>query len=79
MAGLSFTEYLKQRRVTDTPAGDFVRDAKADPRMPDAKSWDQLELYLITRGAIPEAIAAAKTVWKGYISQMRRDTSAKRT
>jgi YozE SAM-like fold len=78
MASLSFTEYLKSRRVTDTPAGDFIIDAKSDPTMPDATSWKQLEFYLTTKGAIPDAVTAAKIVWKGYLAQVRRDSSAKR-
>jgi hypothetical protein len=66
MTNLTFAEYLKNRRITDTPAGDFVKDARDDHRMAEMKSWDQLETYLITQSAIPEAVAAAKAVWKSY-------------
>jgi hypothetical protein len=72
MSKLTFTEYVKSRRVTDNAAGDFVRDAKADGRMPNAQSWDQLHTYLVTQGAILDAIAAAKVVWRGYQAKLRR-------
>jgi hypothetical protein len=32
---LSFRVYIQTRRVTSTPVGDFVRDAKEDARLPD--------------------------------------------
>jgi len=69
--GLSFKEYVSKRRLTDTPAGDFVRDARADRALPDAESWEQLHTYLITKGAIPEAIAAARVVWRSYRATAR--------
>jgi hypothetical protein len=72
MAKLTFTEYVKARRVTNTPAGDFVADAKADRGMPDVKSWEQLHTYLVMKSAIPEAIAAGKAVWRGYQAKLRR-------
>lgn len=69
MSALTFRQYLKDRKVTDTAAGDFVADAKADRTMPDAKSWSELESYLVRRSAIPDAIAAAKVVWRGYLAK----------
>ncbi|WP_315722746.1 MULTISPECIES: hypothetical protein [unclassified Bradyrhizobium] len=62
----TFWEYVKNREVTDDAAGDFVGDAKNDHRMADMRTWDQLETYLITQSAIPEAISAAKVVWREY-------------
>jgi hypothetical protein len=72
MTKITFLEYVKARRVTDNPAGDFVADARTDRRMPDAKSWDHLHTYLVTRGAIPDAIKAAKVVWRGYQAKLSR-------
>jgi len=40
---ISFKEYLQQRRRTDTPQGDFVEDARRDGKLPDVRTWDQLE------------------------------------
>ena len=37
---MSFRDYIAERRITDTPAGDFVADAKRDPGLPDAETWD---------------------------------------
>ena len=33
---MSFRDYIATRRVTDTPAGDFVRDARKDRHLPDS-------------------------------------------
>jgi hypothetical protein len=59
-------------RIVRFTAGDFVADAKTARGMPDAKSWDQLHTYLVAQGAIPEAIAAGKLVWRGYQAKLRR-------
>ena len=67
MPKLSFTNYLKKRRITETPAGDFVADAKMDQKMPDVTSWDQLDTYLLARGMRDDdRREAARTVWRGY-------------
>jgi len=63
---VSFKDYIKGRRRTDTPQGDFVDDARDDRNLPDAKSWSELENYLLNRRAIPDAIAAARLVWRQY-------------
>lgn len=68
---LSFRDYIKRRRITDTPMGDFVADFKSDRAASDVESWDQLEFYLMNRGACDEAIVAAKKVWRGYLSFRR--------
>ena len=31
---MSFRDYIATRRVTDTPAGDFVREARKDRHLP---------------------------------------------
>jgi hypothetical protein len=72
MPKLTFLEYVKARQIADNAAGDFVAEARADRRIPDAKSWDHLHTYLVTRGAIPDAIKAAKVVWRGYQAKLRR-------
>ena len=63
---MTFKDYLNKRRVTSTPNGDFVVDAKRDPMFPDVQSWSQLETYLISRAASVDVVDAAKQVWKGY-------------
>lgn len=72
MADLTFRQYVKERasrkeRVTgDHAAGGFAAGARADRKMPDVKTWGQLELYLVTKGATPATVVAAKKVWKEY-------------
>jgi hypothetical protein len=80
-APLTFRSYIRARaRRVRRPslAGDFVRDARAvlevrpaDPdghlALPDAKRWSDLAVYLYLAGACPEAVTAARTVWRGYV------------
>lgn len=71
---MTFKEYLMTRRITDTPNGDFVGDAKRDRQFPDARSWDQVESYLVNRGAPYAAIEAGKSVWKAYLRNRSAET-----
>jgi len=71
-AGLTFVEYVRQRRITNSPAGDFTRDAQNDSEFPDVKSWDELSGYLYICGASREAHAAARFVWHRYSAYRRR-------
>jgi hypothetical protein len=68
---VSFRDYIKKRRVTDMPAGDFTADAKVDRDLPNVTSWDELEGYLYDRGACDNAIKAARSVWRGYQAAVR--------
>jgi hypothetical protein len=60
---MSFRDYIRTRRVTDTPAGDFTADAKADANLPAARTGPELKSYLEARGAISDAVKAAHVVW----------------
>lgn len=68
---MSFIRYIQERRITDTPSGDFTKDARADSRMPDVKSWPELRRYLERSGAIPAAIEAGHRVWNAYRAKVR--------
>ena len=61
---MSFRDYIAKRRITDTPAGDFVADAKRDPGLPDAETWDELEAHLLAGNAASEAVEAGRGVWR---------------
>jgi len=70
-----FKTYLRHRRVTDTPAGDFVRDAREDPTFPDVSSRDELLAYVDHRApsnARRDVLAAARVVWRQYEGWKRR-------
>ena len=68
---MSFKTYIAQRRITDTPAGDFVADARSDRRLPDAQTWQELETYLHSRLKGYMVIAAARTVWTSFTAWKR--------
>lgn len=64
---MSFKAYVLGRRITDTPAGDFVSDVRRDPHFPDPQTWSELERYLRLRSVCDDAVlAAAKSVWNAY-------------
>jgi hypothetical protein len=69
---MSFKSYVATRRITDTPSGDFVADARRDHQLPDATTWEDLRAYLFHNGACREAIAAARVVWADYVAKLRR-------
>lgn len=70
--GRSFLRYIRSRRRTHSPMGDFVDDAKSDLDIPDAKTWPELEAYLIGEGACREAIQAGRKWWQRYRRYNRR-------
>lgn len=64
---LTFRHYLDRARPLDPPARDFIEDARADRRFPSSVTcWLTLANYLRSRRACPEAIRAAKRVWRNY-------------
>ena len=63
---MGFKSFLKSRASTADPSGDFVADALADAQLPRIDSWEKLHRHLMERGAVPEAIDAAKEVWEEY-------------
>jgi hypothetical protein len=65
-----FREWLRARRVTDTPRGDFVGDARRDPQFPDIASAEQLDLYLALRGAGREVRQIGRRLWRQYAREL---------
>lgn len=71
---MTFKEYLRTRRVTDTPQGDFTSDARSDKRMPDVVSWQDLRAYLhrtVGDDMIEKVLDAARPVWAAYRAKVR--------
>ncbi|QPQ55096.1 hypothetical protein IC614_00245 [Allosphingosinicella flava] len=69
---MSFRDYISNRQARGNPQGDFVRDAKLDPNLPDVESWAQLRAYLERNRACDGAIDAARSVWGSYVAKTRR-------
>lgn len=63
---MTFHDYLATRRITDTPQGDFVKDARRDPEMAQINSWPELCEHLEGCWADRDVIRAARLVWRGY-------------
>lgn len=65
---LSFRDYVLTHSPEDSPAGDFIMDAKhPTAKLPDAKTWRDVETWLEGQGASRAAIDCARIVWKRYL------------
>lgn len=71
----SFRKFILTCRAPDSPMGDFVKDARADRNLPDAKTWKELQTYLVKRHAAPAATKAAKSVWIIYNSADKKSVA----
>lgn len=70
---MTFKQWIKTRRTTDNPRGDFIADAKVDRKMPENfEAWEDLERYLHRIGAWSEAIKSGHMVWREYAKTWRR-------
>ncbi|NDV53929.1 helix-turn-helix transcriptional regulator [Yangia sp. PrR003] len=70
-SGQTFAEYLAIAEVTDDPAGDFISDARTDPRMEAISEWSELRSHLWRKGG-DHAVDAARTVWNSYAAKHGR-------
>jgi hypothetical protein len=71
-----FGEYILARKITETPAGDFIRDARDDPHFPrGVRTWGELRSYLESERACDDAIRAAYAVWRAFRQRQRRDAA----
>lgn len=64
--GRSFDEFIRERKITDDPIGDFVGDARRDAKMPSVKRWSELRQYLESRHVSDDVVTAARRTWHEY-------------
>ena len=50
----------------DNPTGDLMRDLLDDSAFPTVKTYRELKMHLLARGACPEAQAQAEILWGQY-------------
>lgn len=67
----TFKAYLRKRKITDSPQGDFTKDALADPSFPDSVRWSDVLGFLVAKQAIPEAVVAGRSVFQQYLRGSR--------
>lgn len=72
---MTFNQYLATRRVTNTPQGDFTKDA-LDRQLPDVQTWHELKAHLCGITSDGRVIEAAHQVWTSYRAKLRRDRNA---
>lgn len=67
---IGFKEYIdSQEKISDTPEGDFIKDAQSDSHLPDFKSWKELKSYFFYNHVseiLDDVLVAAKVVWLNY-------------
>lgn len=64
----SFYEWATQKYLSsDTPRGDFARDASEDKEFPQKGDCDVILNYLYTRRACDECIKTFKRMWRSYV------------
>ncbi len=76
-AFLTFKEYLAKRRVKENIQGDFVKEARCDPQLPDVTSWAELKPYLERSGVYRSALQAASLVWTAYQAELKKKAMSK--
>ena len=65
----SLRKYMKARLVVDpedNPTGDLMRNLLDDNAFPTVKTYRELKMHLLARGACPEAQAQAEILWGQY-------------
>lgn len=69
---ITFDDYLrlglKRDTFGDTPEKDFAEDSIRDPKFKEKnfETWERLETYLVFYRACPEAVRAAKKLFKKW-------------
>lgn len=65
---MTFQQYLAGLRITDTPRGDFIGDARGDRRFAQAtiETAGQLDTFLMQHSACDEACRQARKLWRAY-------------
>jgi hypothetical protein len=62
----TFKQWIKTTNITDDPVGDFIADARQDPRLPNVKSKRALHWHLVRSGACQEAVKTIPEVWARF-------------
>jgi hypothetical protein len=63
---MPFREYIASKRLAGVTEGRFVVDAKNDRDLPDARTWGELEAYLVGKNCSREVLEDAAGVWRDY-------------
>ena len=69
-----FATYIRKHAGTPDAAGDFIKDAREDLRLPDptratfptSGGWDEVKEYLTDRNACDGAIKAARVLYERF-------------
>lgn len=73
-----FSDWILERRITDTPIGDFVRDTIGNfyefPKGVDGKR-ELIEGFLVRKMACKEAFEAFKVLWSRYEKDLKKQAT----
>ena len=77
---MGFRQFIRSLPVTGSEA-DFIRDARRDDELPDARSWRELRKYLV-ESRLPEVgLGMARRIWLRYEferQRLKRPSAARR-
>jgi hypothetical protein len=66
---MTFKEFIQSARVTNSPRGDFIADAKTLINagvFPTVEGWGDLYGFMARRRACPEAVEEARKLWRQF-------------
>ena len=66
MEPTNWGHFLLTRRATDTPRGDFLMDARWDPKMLNCVTLAGVLARLAQKNACTEAVQEGKKLWAEY-------------
>ena len=63
---MSFRTYMSEVRTAGFPLGYFAQMTHEYTDLPDAKTWGEVESYLVERHTDPVEITSAAGYWRDY-------------
>lgn len=80
MENFTFREWIDSRRPSNTPMGDFIKDAQRDTSFPKTFSLEELTSYLSEQtGICDEALEASQIALKKYKKALSQGHTIKQT
>jgi hypothetical protein len=76
---MSFKDFMRSARVTNSPRGDFIADAKTlinAGAFPAVENWADLYGFMSRRGSSADKIEEARKLWREYKSKVTAPESA---
>ena len=73
MNNFTFREWVDSQHASNTPFGDFIKDAQEDTNFPNISSFEELTSYVPCDDDLPD------TAWKKYKKDLSQEDTIKNT